>query len=216
MLLVAAAVVFREYRAPAQALLRSATTWIHSLGPWAPLLFVLFYAGAAVCCVPGSVLTLSAGALFGLVPGILCVSAGATLGATVSFLIGRHWLRDWVGHRLKDHRTFQALNRATAVEGWKIVGLCRLSPLFPFAVVNYGFALTQVPLLHYVIATLVGILPSTVAYAYLGALAGTSARADAPTTPGLLRWGGLAMTLVVTLLLVRMARRALANKLDAA
>jgi uncharacterized membrane protein YdjX (TVP38/TMEM64 family) len=116
-----------------------------------------------------------------------------------------------VSRKLARHRTFQALDRATAREGWKIVGLCRLSPIFPFALLNYGFGLTRVPLLHYVFATWIGMMPWLVVYVYVGSLLGATAVVGGPWKTGL-RLAGLVVTVIVTVILARIARRALSEK----
>jgi uncharacterized membrane protein YdjX (TVP38/TMEM64 family) len=198
-----------------QRQLSAARDWISSLGPWAPLMFILIYAVACVFLVPGSALTLAAGALFGLVRGSLIVSAGATLGAAAAFLVGRHLARRWVEERLKNHPRFAAVELAVAREGWKVVLLTRLSPVFPFTLLNYAFGLTRVSLRDYLVASWIGMLPGTVLYVYLGTVSGAVVDAAgggaAPIAPA--RWAllgiGLASTLAVTLLITRRARQAL-------
>ena len=200
------------FRAPLQALLRGAADWINTLGPWAPIMFIVVYAVGSVCWVPGSVLTLSAGWIFGLFAGTIYVSLGATIGATLAFLVGRHFARDWVSRKFAGNRVFEAMERATANEGWKIVGLVRLAPIFPFAVVNYGFALTRVSLLHYVLATATCMLPWTIVYVYVGSLANASTTASGPAKIAL-RVVGLIVTVIVAVVVARMARRALSEKI---
>src|SRR5690606_28498352 len=112
-----------------------------------------------VLLIPGSALTLGAGALFGVFWGTVYASTGATLGATCAFLIGRYLARDWVAARIARRPAFVAIDRAVAEEGWKIVGLTRLSPIFPFVLLNYAFGLTRVSLRDYVFASWLGMLP---------------------------------------------------------
>lgn len=205
------------------ALLRGALDGIRSLGPWGPALFVLLYVVATVLFLPGSILTLGAGAAFGLVRGVVVVSIAATLGATAAFLVGRYLARDWVAARIERRGSFRALDEAVAREGWKIVGLMRLSPVVPFNLLNYAFGATRVPLRDYVLASWVGMLPGTVLYVYLGSVAGRLATAtlgarDEPAR-GVAEWGlyglGLCATVAVTVYVTRLARAALARRLDA-
>ncbi|MCC6234420.1 MAG: TVP38/TMEM64 family protein [Verrucomicrobiales bacterium] len=198
-------------------LLREALALVRGLGPWGPVLFILAYIVATVLFVPGSPLTLGAGALFGVGWGSVYVSLGSTLGATAAFLVGRFLARDWVARRLESHPTFALLDRAVADEGWRIVGLTRLSPVFPFNLLNYALGLTRVSLRDYVLASWIGMMPATVLYVYLGSLAG--AGADGRTrTPA--EWTlyavGLAATVAVTLIITRLARRALNQRLPPA
>lgn len=192
----------------------AAREWLAQVGPWAPIMFVLLYVVATVLLVPGSALTLAAGALFGVVRGTLLVSFAATLGATTAFLVGRHLARTWVEARLQRFSGFGPIQAAVAREGWKIVLLTRLSPVFPFTLLNYAFGLTRVSLRHYVLASWLGMLPGTVLYVYLGSLSGEVVEASGgggQRSP--LEWAalsaGLVAALAVTVFITRTARRAL-------
>jgi uncharacterized membrane protein YdjX (TVP38/TMEM64 family) len=195
-----------------RTLLREALALIERLGPWGPVLFIAAYVLATVLFLPGSVLTLGAGAVFGVAWGSVYVSIGSTLGATCAFLVGRHLARDWVSARIQDNPRFSAIDRAVAEQGWRIVGLTRLSPVFPFALLNYAFGLTRVSLKGYVLASWIGMMPGTVMYVYLGSLAhaGATGRQRTPAEWALYALG-LVATLAVTVLLTRIARRALAK-----
>jgi len=151
--------LYFRFPSRAQELLKVVLDQIKPLGLWAPVLFVLLYIVSCVAMIPGSVLTLGGGAIFGLVEGSIYVSIGATLGATAAFLSGRHFARDWVTAKIGAHPTFAALDRAVATEGWKIVLLTRLCAIFPFFLLNYGYGLTRISLRHYVMATWIGIIP---------------------------------------------------------
>ncbi len=197
-----------------QQVLRNALTWISNLGTVGVIVFVALYSLACVLLLPGSILTLGAGAVFGVTQGTVAVSIASTLGATCAFLVGRYLARDWVGTKIADHETFRAIDDAVAAEGWKIVGLTRLSPIFPFNLLNYAFGLTQVKLKHYVLASWIGMLPGTVMYVYLGSLAGdlaTLGSGERSRTSGewVLYGVGLAATLVVTVFVTRIAKKAL-------
>ena len=196
-----------------RAVLRAALDWIEQLGPWGQVLFVLIYIGATVLLIPGSALGLGAGALFGVVRGSVLVSLASTLGATCAFLLGRYLARGWVAKRIEGRASFAAIDQAVAGEGWKIVLLTRLSPVFPFTLLNYAFGLTRVSLREYVLASWLGMMPGTVMYVYLGSLARTGV-ANRQRTPG--EWAlyalGLLATVAVALIVTRMARRALAKR----
>jgi uncharacterized membrane protein YdjX (TVP38/TMEM64 family) len=199
---------------PLQDLLRHALDAIAALGPWAPVLFVGIYVVAAVFMIPGSVLTLGAGAVFGLGQGIIVVSIASTLAATAAFLIGRYLARDAVTRRIEGNEKFAAVDQAVAAEGWKIVLLTRLSPVFPYTLLNYVFGLTRIKLGHYVLASWIGMLPATAMFVYLGSLANVAARSRTPAEWTLYGVGLLA-TVAVTIFVTRIARRALARKIKA-
>ena len=197
-----------------QDLLKSALNWIGKLGPWGPVIFVGLYVVATVLFVPGLVLTLGAGAVFGVALGSVSVSIGATLGATAAFLVGRYLARDGIARKIEKNEKFATIDRAVADEGWKIVLLTRLSPVFPFTLLNYAFGLTRVKLSHYVLASWLGMIPGTVMYVYLGSLVNIGAGHRQRTTGEWVLYGvGLLATVVVTVFVTRLARRALAKKI---
>lgn len=212
---LAVIVAARYFDAP--TLLRTALDWIRDLGPWGAVIFVLLYVVAAVLLLPGSVLTLGAGAVFGVMQGAVLVSAGATLGATAAFLVGRYLARGWVAARLQSYPRFAAIDQAVAREGWKIVGLTRLSPVFPFNLLNYAFGLTRVSLRGYVLASWIGMMPGTVMYVYVGSIAGDIATLSAGGQGrSAAEWAvygvGLLATVVVTVYVTRLARAALVRR----
>ncbi|MGK0185775.1 MAG: putative membrane protein YdjX (TVP38/TMEM64 family) [Verrucomicrobiales bacterium] len=184
------------------------------LGFWFPLLFITIYIIATVLFIPASALTLLAGGMFGVGMGSVYVSIASTLGATVAFLLGRHTLRRFIKRKIEGSAKFSAIDDAVANEGWKIVGLTRLSPAFPFALLNYAYGLTKVSLRDYVIASWIGMMPGTVLYVYLGAI-GKAAADSQGRTPG--EWAllavGLAATAAVTIYVTKVARRALNSRL---
>ena len=197
-----------------QDLLKSALDWIGNLGPWAPVIFVGLYVVATVLFVPGSVLTLGAGAVFGVALGSVYVSISATLGATAAFLVGRYLARDAIARKIEKHEKFATIDRAVADEGWKIVLLTRLSPVFPFTLLNYAFGLTRVKLSHYVLASWLGMIPGTVMYVYLGSLVNLGTGHRQRTTVEWVLYGiGLLATVTVTVFVTRLARRTLAKKI---
>lgn len=199
------------------ALLIPTLEWIRGLGPAGAVAFIVLYILATVLFLPGSILTLGAGVIFGVVRGSIVVSVSATLGATAAFLVARYLARDWVSRKIEGKATLQALDEAVAREDWKIVALTRLSPIFPFNLLNYAFGLTRVSVAGYVFASWIGMMPGTIMYVYLGSLAGELAAVGGggrPRTPA--EWAlyvvGLLATVAVTLLLTRQARRALQRR----
>jgi pyruvate/2-oxoglutarate dehydrogenase complex dihydrolipoamide dehydrogenase (E3) component/uncharacterized membrane protein YdjX (TVP38/TMEM64 family) len=197
-----------------QDLLKAALDWIGKLGPWGPVIFICLYVVATVLFIPGSVLTLGAGAVFGVALGSVCVSISATLGATAAFLVGRYLARDAIARKIEKNEKFATIDRAVAGEGWKIVLLTRLSPVFPFTLLNYAFGLTRVKLSHYVLASWVGMIPGTVMYVYLGSLVNVGAGHRQRTTGEWILYGvGLLATVLVTVFVTRLARSALAKKI---
>ena len=190
--------------------------WVDGLGFWGPAVFVFGYAVAVVAFVPASLLTLGAGAIFGIVDGVIYVFVAATVGSCLAFLVSRYLARSAVERKLEGKPKFSAIDRAVAAEGLKIVFLLRLTPAVPFNLLNYALGLTRVRFTDYAIAS-VGMLPGTLLYVYSGKLAGDVATLAG--NPAVTRgWGyysllalGLAATLAVTMVVTRSARRALAE-----
>ena len=164
--------------------------WVRDAGAAAPLLFMVIYAVGAVLFLPGSVLTLAGGALFGPVLGTLYNLTGATLGASLAFLIARYLAADWVAEKTGG-RLRQLINGVEG-EGWRFVAFVRLVPLFPFNLLNYALGLTRIRFLHYLLATYICMLPGAIAYTYLG-YAGREAVAGGE---GLIQKGLLALALL--------------------
>ena len=190
------------------------TARVRDLGAWGPLVFIAGYVIATVALAPGLVLSLSAGAIFGLLRGSLNVFIGATLGAAASFLVARYLARGVVERRLRGSQRFATLDRAVASDGRRIVFLLRLTPLVPFNLLNYALGLSGVRFTDYLVASL-GMLPATVLYVYYGKLAGDLATLAAGGG-GQRGWGswallalGLLATLAATALVARAARRSL-------
>lgn len=188
--------------------------WVETLGVWGPLVFIAGYALATVAFIPGSALTLAAGAIFGLLNGIVYVFIAATLGSCLAFLVARHLAREAIERKLADTPRFAAIDRAVSAQGRKIVFLLRLSPVFPFNLLNYALGLTKVRFVDYAIAAF-GMLPGTVLYVYYGKLAGDVAALAGGAAPerGIADYGvlllGLVATVVVATIVTRTARKAL-------
>jgi uncharacterized membrane protein YdjX (TVP38/TMEM64 family) len=190
--------------------------WVEELGVWGPLAFIAGYAIAVVAFVPASALTIAAGATFGLVRGTAYVFVAASLGACLAFLVARHLARAAVERRIAGDRRFAAIDRAIGQEGRRIVLLLRLSPVFSFNLLNYALGLSRVRFVDYAVAC-IGMLPGTLAYVYSGKLAGDVATAAGGAGDGgslarrALLVAGLVATIFVTVLVTRIARRALSE-----
>jgi uncharacterized membrane protein YdjX (TVP38/TMEM64 family) len=189
--------------------------WVERQGAWGPAVFTAGYAAATVAFVPGSLLTLAAGAIFGLARGTLYVFVAATLGAVLAFLVARYAARPWVERRIAASARFAAIDRAVGTQGLWIVFLLRLSPVVPFNLLNYALGLTRVRFADYLVAS-IGMLPGTLLYVYYGKLAGEVAAlaGGAPAAAkgaGYYAWFslGLVATIAATAVAARIARRAL-------
>jgi uncharacterized membrane protein YdjX (TVP38/TMEM64 family)/rhodanese-related sulfurtransferase len=170
--------------------------WLGSLGPWAPVGYMALYALGTVAFVPGAIFALAGGALFGPLWGSLWNLLGATLGATLAFLVARYLVGDWVER--KAGGLLKRVIDGVDAEGWRFVAFVRLVPLFPFNLSNYVLGLTRIPLHHYVIATLICMVPGAVAYTWLGhaGRGALSGEADA------VRYGLLALGLLAAIALL--------------
>ncbi|MBK8248653.1 MAG: TVP38/TMEM64 family protein [Gemmatimonadetes bacterium] len=188
--------------------------WVNGLGALGPVVFIVGYVVATVAFIPGSLLTLAAGAIFGLARGTAFVFIAATAGATAAFLVSRYLARGLVEKRIAGNAKFASIDHAIASQGRRIVFLLRLSPVFPFNLLNYALGLTQVRLGDYALAS-VGMLPGTLLYVYYGKLAGDVAALAGGAAPprdagyyAVLALG-LVATVAVTTIVTRLARKAL-------
>jgi len=196
------------------ALVPQFAAYINSLGAVGPVVFVLGYVLACIAFIPGALLTLAAGAIFGLVKGVALAFVGALLGSTAAFLVARYAARGAIEQRLAGHARFAAIDKAIGAEGRRMVFLLRLSPAVPFSLLNYALGLTRVTLTDYMLAS-VGMLPGTVLYVYYGwligdvaALAGGVQPPKGPAYYAVLAIG-LVATVAVTTVVTRTARKAL-------
>lgn len=196
--------------------LREFQSWVARQGTWGAVLYGIVYVVAVLLFVPGSVLTVGAGLIFGLVWGTAIVSVASTTAAALAFLIARYVARGWVESLAKRNEKFRAIDQAIREKGWKVVALLRLSPLVPFSISNYLYGLTPVKLGPYVLASWIAMMPATVLYVWIGA-AGKAAAAAAARGQGKtpVEWAllgaGLVATAVVTVMVTRAARRELAK-----
>jgi uncharacterized membrane protein YdjX (TVP38/TMEM64 family) len=193
------------------------TAFVDGLGAWGPIAFIAGYIVAAVLFVPVSLLTLAAGAIFGFGLGLVYVMTGAVISASLSFFIARYVARGAIERRFLANPRFVAIDRAVGEQGAKVVLLLRLSPVFPFFLMNYGLGLTRVRFVDYALG-LIGMVPATAFYVYYGTVAGDlaavlggTARAGLGPRVALLAIGVVA-TVAVSVVIARAANRALARE----
>jgi uncharacterized membrane protein YdjX (TVP38/TMEM64 family) len=213
-----AAIVAAAVGMPLRQWLADGADWAEHHRYAAGGLFIVAYTVAGVLAVPGTILTLCAGFVFGLALGTPIVSAGSLLGAIAAFLVGRFYVGDWVAKRVARSPRLQALAAVTRHDGFAIVLLARLSPLLPYNVLNYLFGLTAVRLRDYVLGSWLGMLPATVLYVYIGSLTKTLAAAtgdnpDAAWPRRVLLVVGFLATVALTALIARRATRELRARL---
>lgn len=186
--------------------IRSFGSWIEDLGFPGVVAFVVLYVLFIVIVGPSSALALTAGLAYGAL-GFPLVVFSATLGCTVAFVIGRYLARDSVVSHFEHSLRFRALDHAVSMEGWRVVGLMRLSPMLPYGVQSYLLAVTQIGLLPFVLATAVGIMPASALVVYIGSLGRGTGQAG--LLSGLLLVAGLCATVLIVWLITRRARAAL-------
>jgi uncharacterized membrane protein YdjX (TVP38/TMEM64 family) len=182
--------------------------WIESLGHAGPLVFLAIYIVAVVAALPGSALTVSSGILFGSVWGVVLVSIGSTIGASLAFLISRYLAREPVANWLAENERFTKLDRMTEQHGWIIVLLTRLVPIFPFNLLNYGFGLTRVRFRTYVLWSWIGMLPATIVFTVGGDALSQSLDGKVPWLLVI----ALLIAVAIVAVIIRYARRALARR----
>lgn len=190
--------------------------WIATTGVRGPVIFAGIYVLATLAMVPGLILTLAAGALFGLVPGFVVVSLASTSGAALAFLTGRYLARARIARLANRYPGFSAVDRAIAEGGWRVVVLLRLSPAVPFNLQNWFYGMTSVAFWPCMLASWIAMMPGTFLYVYLGHVAGlaTTGEEEGSTAQAVLWAVGLLATLVVTIYITRLARRQLNEQLD--
>ena len=200
---------------PVEAWLKDFNEWIAGLGTVGVIVFIVAYAVAALLMLPGGILTIGAGLIFGLGWGFFAVSIGSTIGASLAFLLGRSVARDKIRALTEDKPKFRQIDRAIGERGAKLIFLLRLSPVVPFNLSNYFYGLTAVKFWPYVLASWIGMMPGTIAYVYFGTLGRAAAQsaADAGPERGPLEWTlltvGLVATFAVTIWVSKIARDAI-------
>ncbi|KAK1294678.1 hypothetical protein QJS10_CPA16g01373 [Acorus calamus] len=215
LLLLLAAIATACFTLPVEKILKDFLVWIkQNLGAWGPVVLAVSYIPLTVLAVPASILTLGGGYLFGLPVGFVADSIGATLGATVAFLLGRTIGRSYVISRLKDYPKFQAVAIAIQRSGFKIVLLLRLVPLLPFNMLNYLLSVTPVSVGEYALASWLGMMPITLAFVYVGTTLKdlsdvTHGWSDVSTTRWILIIGGLLISVILIICVMRVAKASL-------
>lgn len=219
-LVITAVIVTQQFNL--QEFLQASFSSVKSLGFIGAIAFIAIYNLATLLFVPGSLLTMKGGCLFGIFWGTVYVLIAATLGAVWAFLLGRYLSRDWIYRLIGKNPKFQAIDNAVKRDGWKIVLLSRLSPIFPFNLLNYAFGVTQISLKDYILGSL-GMIPGTLMYVYLGSLASDLTKLDMsnyPTTreTQILQWViriiGLIATIAVMIYMTRLAKKALDQSIE--
>jgi len=214
---VAAGLIVAWLRLPVLSCVVNFLGCVERAGMWGPVLLCLFYVVCCILLIPASIPTLAAGFLFGVGIGSATAIVGGTAGACAAFLVGRTLARRWVARRVAHGRRFAALDTAIGEHGFKIVLLTRLSPISPLVVLNYMFGLTKVSFWEYAAGSLIGMIPGTVLFVYFGAglrsLAEVRAfsRGQGPggETERVVFWIGLAITVVIVVILARLAHNVL-------
>jgi uncharacterized membrane protein YdjX (TVP38/TMEM64 family) len=200
---------------PVEAWLHGLEGRLDGLGPLGPVLYAAAYAAGVVVFVPGSLLTIGAGLLFGTAVGFAAASAGSIAGASLAFLVARYGLRPRIEAWARRSPRFAAIDEAVGVNGWKMVALTRLSPLFPFNALNFAYGATRIRFGPYVLASWIAMIPGTLLYVWIGSLGRMGAEALAGSAASSFRLAlnvvGLAATAAVTVFATRTARAALAR-----
>ncbi|MGD2182390.1 TVP38/TMEM64 family protein [Lusitaniella coriacea] len=166
--------------------------YLHQLGSWSIFAFIIAYIVLTLIGIPGTILTVAGGVVFGLVWGTVWSVIGATLGAIGAFLLARYFLHDWVQRQFCHHQMLERFEQAVTKMPLQFVLAIRFAPISPFNVVNFLFGLTPIQLKPYAIGTLLGIIPGTLAYTWLG-VAGREALSGGNSTPLFLALGFLAL-----------------------
>ena len=215
-LAVIAAIVAVKFL-PVTDWLKHFNDWVKGFGPWGVIFYIGVYAIATVLFLPGWIFTVGAGVAFGLLWGAVAAICGATIGAILAFLIARYAARGAVAKRFAKNKKFKQIDDAIGKQGWKMVGLLRLSPVIPFNLSNYLYGLTAIEFLPYALATFIGMMPGTLLYVYLGTIGKIgldASKGGAQRSPleyvflGI----GLLATIIVTVIVTRVAKSALKGK----
>jgi uncharacterized membrane protein YdjX (TVP38/TMEM64 family) len=200
---------------PIDEWLNALDIWIKFLGYWGPLAFLVIYILATIFLFPGAAMTPLSGLLFSLGWGTLWAVIASSIGANLAFLIGRYFARDALAEMIEGNEKFVAIDKAVGSEGWKIVCLTRLSPVFPSVLLNYACGLTSVKWVHFALASIVGMLPRTVMYVYFGSLGDLLKKSDSASTLQIVYNIVIGVvTIFITLWVSRWAKKALNEKAD--
>lgn len=206
---------------PVSTWLEQFVLWVRNMGVAGAFVFAAAYVAGTVFLMPGTVLTAGSGLLYGTLIGTLIVSPASVIGATISFVLARTFGREWVSKKVAQYPKFSAIDKAVERQGFKVVLLMRLQPVFiPFAMLNYALGLTKVRLRDYVLASWLGMLPATILYVYIGTVIHDLSQIVHGHLPStgiwgrVFLWGGLVVTALLVTFLVRIAHRALTAELQ--
>lgn len=209
LLIILAAFILALRWVKERGLMDQAFEWIKGLGPWGPVAFIGIYTVAVIFFVPASVFTLGAGFVYDMTLGSIYVLLAANLAADLTFLLGRYFARGWLERRMENFPKFKAIDEAVTREGWKIVALIRLAPVFPFSLMSYAFGLTRIPFWSYAVANL-AMIPGTLMYVYFGHIG----RAASEKKPLGVTIAICVLVLIVVIYITRVAKRALAQRIS--
>ena len=208
------ALALAAWQLPLGTYIEQALSWVEAHETIAWIVFAILYIAAIVLILPASVFSLAAGYLFGLLQGWIIVVITATIGAMIAFIVGRSLLRTWVVKKAEKMKNFHSLDEAVSQKGLFIVFLTRLSPVFPFSLINYVYGITKISLRNFSLATFFGIMPGSLLYVYAGSTAKNlqevlSGNVEFSGAQQYLLYGGLIATLIVTIVITRIASKAL-------
>ena len=214
LLVLLTVVIGFSFTLPMDVYLQALIEWTQGLGRGSAVVFTLIFTGTILILIPATILTLAAGFAFGVFWGTVIVMIASLAGAGLAFLIGRTLARDVVDAKVSDNRRFRRFDRTIGRQGFKIVFLLRLSPIFPFTLINYALGLTSVQFTTYLLATAIGIFPAALLYVYVGAVAEDLTQIFSVDPGGgrglqIVNLAGLVATVIVTVIVTRIARRAL-------
>jgi uncharacterized membrane protein YdjX (TVP38/TMEM64 family) len=186
--------------------------WVQQSGWIGVAGFIVFYTLTCVFFLPGSILSVGAGAIYGFWFSTVLVTVSSTIGAMVNFLTSRYLARGWMHRKLSQSAKFRALEKAVCAEGWRMILISRMSPIIPHSLVSYAAGLIRISFWRFTLGSFVGFLPQSAAYTYVGAVVGKAVRTSAGVTAHdpvtwLFYCIGLVATLAVTVLTTRIARR---------
>jgi len=217
LIITAAVILFRVFDLSSR--LTDMLIWIKGLGWMGIVVYFFLYIAACIFVVPGSVLSLGAGFIYGVIQGSLMVSVSSTAGASAAFILGRYLARSRIERKVAGNPSFMEIDSSIKNKGWKIVMLLRLSPVFPFNTLNYVLGLTGVRFIDYVLASWIGMIPGTVMYVYIGSAAGSLASISSglERQRSVVEWMiyaiGLMAAVAVTIMITKMAKKALTIKM---
>jgi uncharacterized membrane protein YdjX (TVP38/TMEM64 family) len=217
-ILLVAGIIAAAFFLPVKQWMIIALEWAKDMGVWGPVIVACLYALGAVFFLPGSFMTMAAGFLFKVFWGSITVSVGSTIGACAAFMIARTFGRKWIASKIFKNSQFTAFDHAVKIHAFKVILLTRLSPAFPYNMLNYAFGLTKIEFWKYALGSWIGMIPPTIMYTYFGSglRSLTEIAAGRPEKEGLERlffWSGLAVTIAATLFIANLARKTLKHEI---